>query len=323
MITIGFSSHRAEIIPFARQIMEQHQVIVLEEPPHPNFADMLNGNLSIADYLMEIDIEFPEFDRLMCKEARRLHQKGKKLLQIEPYLERLLNIHEYFAQGMTPVDVLNMADLKAVYLAEKAATGALINFYARSMEKDFKQVIESVKAFATADARRSNLRSKLRSGAIAALDTSKKVYVESGYIHYPLYRYLLHNLKGSQNIRTVYLMQPMFRKLGCKRRNMGPGDILTLYYALNLPIKQDLANLLAARSLIYTKLIETQEILPDHSNMTPHTLDEARVNRIVNRLDFEDCKTIYSGIRFKGRQESWDVVKSYIKINLSVGEFFL
>ncbi|MGD9107034.1 MAG: hypothetical protein PVJ87_09385, partial [Desulfobacterales bacterium] len=118
MITIAFSSHRAEIIPLARQIMEQHQIIVLEEPPHPNFADMLNDNLSIDDYLMEIDIEFPEFDRLMCNEARRLHQKGKKLLQIEPYLERLLNIHEYFAQGMTPVDILNMADLKAVYLAE-------------------------------------------------------------------------------------------------------------------------------------------------------------------------------------------------------------
>ena len=97
MITIGFSSHRAEIIPFARQIMEQHQIIVLEEPPHPNFADMLNGNLSIADYLM----------------------------------------------------------------------------------------------------------------------------------------------------------QPVFKKLGCKRRNMEPGNILTFRYALNLPIKQNIANVLAARSLIY------------------------------------------------------------------------
>jgi hypothetical protein len=313
MITIGFSSHRTEIIPFARQIMEQHQIIVLEEPPHPNFADMLNENLSIADYLMEIDIEFPEFDRLMCNEARRLHQMGKQLLQIEPYLERLLNIHEYFAQGMTPADVLNMADLKAVYWAEKAATGALINFYARSIKKDFKQVIESVKAFAAADAQRSNLRSKLRSVAIGALDTSKKIYVESGYIHYPLYRYLLHNLKGNQNIRTVYLMQPMFRKLGCKRRNMGPGDILTLYYALNLPIKQDLANLLAARSLIYTKLIETQEMLPDQSDMTPHTTNEGQVNRLVDRLGFEDCKTIYPEIRFKKRQESWDFVESYVR----------
>jgi hypothetical protein len=309
MITIGFSSHRAEIIPFARQWMEQHQIVVLEEPPHPKFEDMLNGDLSIDDYLMEIDIGFPEFERLMCKELRELHQKGKKLFQVEPYLERLLEIHEYFAQGMTPVEVLNMARLKAVYLAEKSATGALINYYARSIEKDFKQVIESVKAFAHADAQRSKLRSILRAEAIAALDTNKKVYVEAGYIHYPLYRCLLHEFKGNRNLRVVYLMQPVFKKLRCKRRNMGPGDILTLYYALNLPIKEDLADLLAARSLIYTQLIQTEEMLPDHSNTTPHSSDEALVNRLVDPLGFEDCATIYSKIRFKNRRESLDFVK--------------
>jgi hypothetical protein len=67
MITIAFSSHRVETIPFARQMMEKHQIIVLEEPPHPKFTDMLNGNLSISQYLMETDIGFPEFERLMCK----------------------------------------------------------------------------------------------------------------------------------------------------------------------------------------------------------------------------------------------------------------
>ena len=312
MITIGFSPHRAEIIPYARQIMEQHQIIVLEEPPHPKFEDMLNGNLSIADYLMEIDIGFPEFEHLMCKETIKLHQKKKELLQIEPYLERLLEIHEYFAQGKTPAEVLNIAHLKAVYLAEKSATGALINYYARSIEKDFKQVIESVKAFANADARRLKLRSILRAGAIATLGTNKKIYVETGYIHYPLYRYLLKDFNGNQNIRVVYLMQPVFKKLRCKRRNMGPGDILTLYYALNLPVKEDVANLLAARSLIYTQLIQTEEMLPVHSNPTPHSLDEALVNRLVDCLRFEDCKTIYSETRFKNRRESLDFVKSYI-----------
>ncbi len=313
MITIGFSSHRAEIIPFAQPMMEQHQIIVLEEPPHPKFADMLNGNLSIADYLMETDIGFPEFERLMCKEARRLHQNGKKLLQVEPYLERLLEIHEHFAEGMTPEEVLNLADLKSVYLAEKAATGALINYYARSIEKDFKQVIESVKAFASEDAQRSKLQSILRAKAIGTLDTTKKIFVETGYIHYPLYRCLLHDFKGNQNIRAVYLMQPVFRKLRCKRRNMGPGDILTLYYALNLPIKEDFASLLAARSLIYTQLIQTEEMLPDHNNTTPHSLDEALVNRLVDRLGFEDCRRIYSKIRFKNRHESLDLVKSYVR----------
>jgi len=94
MITIAFSSHRVKIILFARQMMEEHQIIVLEEPSHSKFTDLLNGNLSIFQYLMETDIGFPGFERLRCKEARRLHQEGKKLLQIEHYLERLLEIHE-------------------------------------------------------------------------------------------------------------------------------------------------------------------------------------------------------------------------------------
>jgi hypothetical protein len=252
MITIAFSSHRVETIPFSRQMMEEHEIIVLEEPSHPKFTDMLNGNLSISQYLMETDIGFPEFERLMCKEARRLHQEGKKLLQIEPYLERLLEIHEHFAAGMTPLELLNLDHLKTVYFAEKTATSALINYYARSIEKDFRQVIESVKIFASADAQRSNLRSVLRAGAIANLDITKKIYVEAGCIHYLLYRCLVGDLKGNQNIRVVYLMQPVFKKLKCKRRNMGPGNILTLYYSMGLPIKEELANVLAAKSLIYT-----------------------------------------------------------------------
>jgi hypothetical protein len=311
MITIGFSSHRAEIIPYVRQMMDQHETIVLEEPPHPKFEDMLNGHLSIADYLMEIDIEFPEFERLMCKEAIRLHQKGKKLLQVEPYLERLLKIHEYFAEGVTPVEVQNMARLKAVYLSEKAAAGALIHYYSRSVKKNFFQVIESVKAFANADAQRLKLRSILRARAIAALDTTQKIYVETGYIHYSLYRCLLNHFKGHRKIQPVYLMQPVFKKLRSKRRNMGPGDILTLYYALNLPIKEDVANLLAARSLIYTQLIQTEEMIPNQNNKTPHALDETKINGLVDRLGFEDCRKIYKIIRFKNRDESLDFVKSY------------
>ena len=313
MITIAFSSHRVETIPFARQMMEEHEIIVLEEPSHPKFTDMLNGNLSISQYLMEADIGFPEFERLMCKEARRLHQEGKKLLQIEPYLERLLEIHEHFAAGMTPLELLNLAHLKTVYLAEKTATSALINYYARSIEKDFRQVIESVKTFASADAQRSNLRSVLRAGAIANLDITKKIYVEAGYIHYLLYRCLVGDLKGNQNIRIVYLMQPVFKKLKCKRRNMGPGDILTLYYSMGLPIKEELANVLAAKSLIYTQLIKTDERLPDQSDPAPHSSEETQINRLVDRLGFEDCKTIYSKIRYKSRHESLDFVKAYVR----------
>ena len=153
----------------------------------------------------------------------------------------------------------------------------------------------------------------LRAEAIASLDTTQKVYVESGYIHYPLFRCLQNALKSHRQLRVVYLMQPVFKTLRCKRRNMGPGDILTLYYALNLPLKQTLAELLAARSLIYTQLIQTEEMLPDRSNPTPHSQDEAQANRLVDHLGFGDCRKIYLNIRFKNREEALELVRSYVR----------
>ena len=150
IVTIGFSSHRAEALPLARREMEQHQIIILEEPSSPHFSSMLNGSLPINDYLMEIDSGFPKFERLMCGVLRELHRKNHRIIQVEPYLEILLKIHDLFAEGKTPEDILKEPGLKEVYEAEKRATGALIIFYSRSMEARFDQVVKSVKGFAFA-----------------------------------------------------------------------------------------------------------------------------------------------------------------------------
>jgi len=92
---------------------------------------------------------------------------------------------------------------------------------------------------------------------------------------------------------------------------MGPGDILTLYYALNSTIKKNLADLLAARSLIYIQLIQKQEIIPQGSD-TPHSRDEAAANDLVDRLRFEDCKVIYPRIRFKPRDQALEAVTAFV-----------
>lgn len=56
-ITIGFSSHRIEVIPFARKLMNTHDVIIIEEAPNPKFIDMLKGTIAIDEYLGERDAE--------------------------------------------------------------------------------------------------------------------------------------------------------------------------------------------------------------------------------------------------------------------------
>ena len=312
MITIGFSSHHAEALPFARQYMEQHQLIVLEEPPSPNFLDMLEGRLSIDEHIMELDSGFPQFERLMCAVLRDLHNKGRQIVQVEPYLDILLRIHELFASGKTPENVVKDSSLELVYKAEKRATGALLNYYVRSLKAPFDEVLEAVNAFARADADRLKLRERLRSQAIKSLISEHvDIYVETGYIHYPLYLYLRQELGPKHKIRIVYLLSPVIRRLRGVRRNLGPGDVLTLYYALHGRVPNDLAHLLAARSLIYIKLLQKEELIPGASD-APHSEDIVRVNRIVDSLSLEDCRVLFDQVRLAKRERALRVVEAYL-----------
>lgn len=312
MITIGFSSHRTEVIPYVRRQMEQHQIIVLEEAPSPEFLDMLDQRVSIDEYMMSLDSGFPEFERQMCVLLQELHNKGRQIVQVEPYLETLLQIHELLSDGKTPEDVVKDPRLESVYEAEKHATGALINYYADSLKAPFDKVVKAVKDFAQADAARLMMRERLRARAIKPLvSNGVDVYVEAGYIHYPLYHYLKKTVGSTQRIRIVYLLAPVVRRLQGRRRNMGPGDILTLHYALHGGLPEDQANLLAARSLIYIKLLQKDELLPGYSD-SPHSEDEARVNRIVDSLSLDDCRSLFNRIRLVKREGALQVVQAYL-----------
>jgi len=318
MITIAFSSHHAETLPFARREMERHGLIILEEPPSPKFSSMLEGGVSIDEYMLESESAFPAFERRMLELLQALHREGRTIVQVEPYLERLIQIHEHVAEGVKPEAVMNMPDLREVYKAEKAATGALIRFYESSVKAPFSRVIEAVKAFAVEDAKRLTLRALLRAQAIGNLTRGDtETYVEAGYIHYPLYLFLRRQFREKERIRVVYLMEPVFKVIGAKRRNMGPGDVLTLHYALHGAPSSETADLLAARSLIYIKLIQKEELLPGDSD-APHSKDEFLVNGLVERLGFEDCERLYEETRFAKREKALEVVGRYLGIsNLS------
>jgi len=313
MVTIGFSPHHAEVLPFARQHMAHHKTIVLEEPPSGHFIDMLEERISIDEYVMEGEPEFPKFERLLCAMLRELHGEGRRIVQVEPYLQSLLHIHELFAEGKTPEDILRNPRLKDVYVAEKRATGALLHYYNQCLHAPFEGVVDAVKVFARSDAARLKLRERLRSEAIKALVSNNgDIYVEAGYIHYPLYLYLKHMLGGGHKVRVVYLLTPVIRRLHGVRRNLGPGDVLTLYYALHGDVPKDLADLLAARSLIYIKLLNKEELLPGTSE-APHAEDIVRVNRIVDTLCIDDCRKLFDHIRLAKREQALGFVEAYGK----------
>ena len=90
---------------------------------------MLAGALALDDYLRPFDVEYPAFSRKMCYLLSELQANGKKIFQIEPFLEILLGIHEFFAEGHRPGELKKNSVQYPVYLAERNATKALVEYY--------------------------------------------------------------------------------------------------------------------------------------------------------------------------------------------------
>jgi hypothetical protein len=314
LVTIGFSSHRMEVIPFAKRLMENHDVIIIEENTNPKFITMLNKKISINEYLSEVDSGFPEFSRSMYRLLRWLYLRGKEILQIEPYMEQLMRIHQMFFEGKEPSDVFKIPRMREVYKAERKATGALIRFYESSMGNSFQKVIEAVRNFAWADAERFRLRDTMRAKAIAKiLSKGKRVYVEAGAVHTYLEKVLRQQLGTKYQIKSLFLLEPVVKKLTGKPKVIAPGDVLTEHYIFCRTENDDFETLQAARSLIYIQLLEKEEMAPSGSEKTPHIKDEIRAIELVNKLTLIQCKELYKKIRFKDQHQALQIIQGYLK----------
>jgi hypothetical protein len=313
-ITIAFSSHRVESLPFAKKLMEDHNLIILEDAPAHEFTDMLCKTISIDEYVRGEETEFPEFSRCHCKVLRLLHQKGKEIAQIEPYIEHLIQIHALLSEGKGPSDILKIKGLKTVYETERNTTAALIHFYKASVSDTFQNVIEAVKNFAHADAVRFRLRDTMRAHAIAKILCNKKeVYIEAGGMHIYLEKTLKKILGERSRIHAAYVLAPAIMKITGKSNFFAPGDLLTIHYILNKRKNDNYETLLAARSLIYIKLLVTEEMLPSKHEKNPHLKDELMVKSLVNGLSRAQCEVLFKKIRFQNRKKAHETIHSYLK----------
>ena len=297
-ITIGFSIHRPDIIGMTADLMRGHDAIFLEEPPQREFQHMLEGSLSVADYLMTVDIEYPEFSRRMCRLMREFYAEGTKIFQVEPFLEVLLGVHDFFSQGKRPEDIKPNTLQHQVYIAERDATKALLEYYETVTDGSFDAAISAVIRFAQADAARFRLRDALRARALSTdLTQYASAYIEAGSIHCGLYPRLKKRLSKKVHIKPIYIDHKALQTMGERGHLYGPGDQLTLRYILHANIKNtQLKRLLAARSLVYTKIVEKEELSADLETF-PHVRNEFACIQAVKRLALADCERLFPLIR--------------------------
>ncbi len=313
--TLVLANHRPETIPAAQRLMARHDAVILEEPPDPQFMSMLDGQVPIDTYLETQDLEYPEFSRRMAGVLRECHRAGTRLYQIEPFIDHLLAIHERFAGGDGPSDLPTGTALHRVYLAEREATAALIDFYSVSTGGPLAATIEAVKRFARSDAHRFALRDRMRAAAMADVLTAHGyTYIEAGLIHFPLWQELRRRLPTGYPLRVHFLMTDAVRSMGYRSHLYGPGDLLTLHYRFHPQRRFQEEDLLAARALIYSKLIAKEEIV-DADEPYPHTRDELEVSAMTARLTLADCGRLYPPIRRASTTTAREMVRHYLGLS--------
>ena len=296
--------------------MQQHDAIFLEEPPESDFRQMLRGSVTIDDYLMPLDVEYPEFSRGMCRLLRKLHAEGKKIFQVEPFLEALLAVHDFFAGGHVPDDLPKDSLEYPVYLAERRATKALLDYYQVAIKGSFEETLAAIIRFARVDAARFRLRDSLRAQALAPLIRKyPSAYIEAGVIHYQLWQLLCQKLPKQTRVMPVFLADFALKKLEKTGHLYGPGDKLTLLYVFH-PTIAETGNhrLLAARSIVYAKIIEKNEIAFDVDGFS-HLRDELACIRATGKLGLLDCRNLFPLIRRSKTAEARQIVAEYLAGN--------
>ena len=113
-------------------------------------------------------------------------------------------------------------------------------------------------------------------------------------------------------IHTAHVIAPAAMEMKGESFPCAPGDLLTIHYILHRKKNSNYETLLAARSLIYVKLLVTEEMLPSKHEKTPHLKDEGKVYGLVNGLSQEQCEYLFRKIRFQNRRKALDTVSHYL-----------
>jgi hypothetical protein len=310
-ITICYSTHRSETLSLTARIIENFDVIILEEPPHKDFSNVLNGTIDIKEHLLELDVGYPAFTAGQYRLLQEFHRSGKQIRQIEPYLEELLGIQYFFADGNDPEEIETGTVAHSVYIAERDATGALIEYYKEVRGDNFLKILSTMNSFAKADAARFILRDALRAKRILReLTRGKDTYIEAGSIHLLLQQLIADGLRENQRLNIHSIDTEVLSILGDQGNLFGPGDELTLGYISGQAIDEQQWQLLCSQALIYSKIIRKEEMSSEDFRF-PHTRNELETISIVKELSVASCEKLFKRIRSLPSEQAAKIVRNY------------
>ncbi len=311
VVTIAWTVFHLETLPQVEAVMANHDRVILEEPPTPGFAEMLAGEMEIEAYLELTDFEFPAYQSAQCAMLRRLHERGVRILQVHPWLQELVAVQEFFLAGGSPADLAPESPAAQVYACERAWTEKLLAFYQAAGGNSFEAMVEAVIAFAKADAAKFEEQDTWRARAIVPLVASVggRVYVEAGALHWRLWQQLW---RQGVRPRPWHVLGSTARS-HVGRRLLAPGDLLTLRFLVGATPERARERLLAARTLVYNRLITKEELFPSPQVSFPHLVQEAAILQRLATLDFDTCRQLFFRLRHLSPAAAWEVLQREVQ----------
>ena len=291
---ISYVSHRAELLPLLLQLVKKCKKFVLEEPMTVELKKLLSGEMNVKEYVMWADTTFPVYTTHFAKILLDLKSKGVEILPVEPYLEVIEGIHRAVEENRYEEYVKDEV-VQKVLKAERAATGALIEYQKAFMSRDFDLVVESTLKFAKADANRFVLRDEMRARKIAEIDG--EYTVEAGQMHF-LLEDMLKDL--IDEVKSVNLVEKAAEIAGIKYVK-NPGNELTEMYIREIAGEnfEGDEELLAAQALVYISLLKKEEMLPTAREPFPHLKNEVTCAKIAKSMNYGECRKFIERVWFK------------------------
>jgi hypothetical protein len=113
-------------------------------------------------------------------------------------------------------------------------------------------------------------------------------------------------------VQPVFLDRTALPLSNPHHHTYSPGDQLTLAYVFHPGLFNDRwESLMAARSMVYSKIVRKEENFSD-STAFFHLTDEIDCIRAVRMLSLRDCRILYPLIRHAGTTKARDAVADHV-----------
>lgn len=289
-IRFFFSFHS---LPFLEKFKEEIRknkpdIIVTEERPDPRFELMVEGRITIVEYMQGYVYPYPEYSINFYELLRKLHKDGVKV------------------KGLLPI----LAS-RTTYSQEREAGERM----ARSIhDGNFKSAVDAMLDIITVYSEPLRLADEMRAREISKKvksgEWTDNILVETGAGHTRVKNILKKELEGSQGISITSVYPVRESVEGIFRKGVidvyRPSDELTRLYLYGKKPSEEMKRLLGARAVIHNLIID----------ISPQNFKQDLIYRatsIVNHLSYDESEKMFGEIIKMDKEMAFKYVDTYLK----------